>query len=243
MAFGLGRDIVGAMDLDYAAVAKRIDHALLAPSLSAAEHEAGLVLARAYDVASVCIVPSYVVRAAEVLRGTGVAVGTTVGFPHGTETTRTKLREAEVALEDGAVELDAVVNVSRVRSEDYAYVEREIAALTSLAHDGGATIKIIFENCYLEEAHKIRLCEIAGRCGVDWVKTSTGFGSGGATLSDLALMRRHAPAHVQVKASGGVRDLDTLLAMLPFVTRCGTSRTREILDAWRSRLGLAPIAS
>jgi deoxyribose-phosphate aldolase len=223
---------------EYAAVAKLIDHALLAPTLTEDDLEEGLSFARRYDVASVCIVPFAVARAREVLSGSDVRVGTVIGFPHGSHATRIKVAEAELALADGAEELDAVVNVNRVLSEDFADVAREIAVLTELTHARGGKIKIIFENCYLQDRHKIRLCEIAGECGADWVKTSTGVGPSGATMHDLALMRRHAPAAVQVKASGGVRDLDTVLGMREFVTRCGTSRSREILDECRTRVGM-----
>jgi deoxyribose-phosphate aldolase len=227
---------------DYASIASLIDHALLAPNLTSAEADHGLALARAYRVASVCIVPSYVSRAREGLEGSGVRVGTVIGFPHGGQALDTKARECEYALRDGAEELDVVVNLHRVLSDDLAYVKRELALLTAIAHAGRGKIKIIFENCYLEERHKIRLCELCGQVGADWVKTSTGFGPSGATLPDLALMRRHTPPAVGVKASGGLRDLETVLAMRPYVTRCGASRTREILDELRRRLGLPAIA-
>lgn len=230
------------MDLEYAAIAKMLDHALLAPTLTAADIDRGLELARAYDVASVCIVPSFVPRAAELLHGSDVRVSTTIGFPHGAHATSTKLHEAERALAEGATELDAVVNVNRVLSDDYAAVRNELVQLTKLTHAARATIKIIFENCYLTDRHKVRLCEIASEARVDWVKTSTGFGSSGATLADVQLMRRHSAATVQVKASGGLRDLESILVVRPYVTRCGTSRTREILDELRTRLGLPPLA-
>jgi deoxyribose-phosphate aldolase len=170
-----------------------------------------------------------------------VKATTTVGFPHGAEATSVKLYEAGRALADGAEELDMVVNVSRVLSDDWDYVEREVRAVVRVVHGANAKLKVIFENCYLADSQKIRLCELSGALGVDWVKTSTGFGSGGATLSDVELMRRHAPPAVQVKAAGGVRTLDALLEMRPFVTRCGLSRTREILDDCRARLGLPAI--
>jgi deoxyribose-phosphate aldolase len=164
-----------------------------------------------------------------------------IGFPHGGQALDTKARECEHALRDGAEELDAVVNVHRVLSDDFAYVKRELSLLTAITHAGRGKIKIIFENCYLEARHKIRLCELCGEVGVDWVKTSTGFGPSGATLADLALMRQHTPPAVGVKASGGLRDLDTVLAMRPYVTRCGASRTREILDELLRRLGLPAV--
>lgn len=219
--------------LKYADIAKMLDHALLAPTLPRQSLEAGLEFARDYQVASVCIVPFYVGRAAEVLSGSGVLVGTVIGFPHGTQATEIKLAEARRALQDGASELDVVVNINLVLSDDFEPVKSEIQALTELSHGASSKIKIIFENCYLEDHHKIQLCEISGECGVDWVKTSTGVGPGGATLADLALMRRYAPPQVQVKASGGVRSLESVLQMRQFATRCGTSRSREILDEFR----------
>jgi deoxyribose-phosphate aldolase len=195
-------------------------------------------------VASVCILPYYLARCAELLRGSTVRPSTTIGFPHGGHTTAVKVAEARQALADGGQELDMVVNISRVLSGQWDDVRRDIAAVIDVAHAAGAKVKVIFENCYLQDEHKIRLCEICGELKADWVKTSTGYGSGGATLADLALMRKHAPPHVQVKVAGGVRDLDTLLQVRNLgVTRCGASRTKEMLDECRRRLGLPPIAA
>jgi deoxyribose-phosphate aldolase len=150
--------------------------------------------------------------------------------------------EARQAIAEGGQELDMVVNISQVLSGEWKYVRDDINAVVQLAHDAGAKVKVIFENCYLKDEHKIRLCEICGALKADWVKTSTGYGSGGATLDDLALMRKHSPQHVQVKAAGGVRDLDTVLKVRELgVTRCGASRTKEILDDCRSRLGVPAI--
>lgn len=228
------------MDWTYADVAKMIDHSLLNPTLTVAQLEEGCRLAREYDVASVCIMPHYLARCAEILAGTTVQPSTTIGFPHGGHTTEVKLAEVRRALQDGGTELDMVVNISRVLSGDWDYVASEIRALTEATHAGGAKIKVIFENCYLDRDQKIRLCEICGEAGVDWVKTSTGYGTGGATDEDLRLMREHSPASVQVKAAGGVRDLDRLLQVRALgVTRCGATRTKEILDEARRRLGLS----
>lgn len=228
------------MDWTYADVAKMIDHSLLNPTLTVAQLEEGCRLAREYDVASVCIMPHYLARCAEILAGSTVQPSTTIGFPHGGHTTEVKLAEVRRALQDGGTELDMVVNISRVLSGDWDYVASEIRALTEATHAGGAKIKVIFENCYLDRDQKIRLCEICGEAGVDWVKTSTGYGTGGATDEDLRLMREHSPASVQVKAAGGVRDLDRLLQVRALgVTRCGATRTREILDEARRRLGLS----
>lgn len=229
------------MDYTFQQIAKMIDHSLLRPTLTDKELEEGIQLALQYDVASVCILPYYVPICAQRLAGSGVLTTTTVGFPHGGHSTAVKLAEARQALNDGAVELDMVVNLSKVLSEDWGYVADEIRSLLDLIHTQGARGKVIFENCYLQDSHKIRLCEICGEARADWVKTSTGYGSGGATLEDLRLMRLHSPAHVQVKAAGGVRDLDTLLEVRAIgVTRVGATRTAEILQECRRRLGLAP---
>ncbi len=217
-------------------IAKMIDHSLLRPTMTVAELDARIELARRYDVASVCIMPYYLKRCAELLAGSSVLPSTTIGFPHGGHTTAIKLAEARQALDDGGVELDMVVNLSKVLSGDWAYVAAEIRAVVELTHGRGGKVKVIFENCFLTDEHKVRLCEICGEARADWVKTSTGYGTGGATLDDLRLMRRHSPAHVQVKAAGGVRDLDTALAVRALgVTRFGCTRTAEILDECRRR--------
>jgi deoxyribose-phosphate aldolase len=231
------------MPYSYADLAKMIDHSLLNPTLTAADLEAGCRLALVYEVASVCILPYYLKRCADILRGSTVRASTTIGFPHGGHTTSVKAAEAAQALSDGGQELDMVVNISQVLSGAWDDVRKDIARVIEVAHDGGATVKVIFENCYLKDEHKIRLCQICGELDADWVKTSTGYGTGGATLEDLALMRKHSPPHVQVKAAGGVRDLDTLIKVRELgVTRSGASRTKEMLDECRRRLNLEPVA-
>lgn len=231
-------------DYSYTDIAKMIDHSLLNPTLTVPELESGCELARRYEVASVCILPYYLRRCAELLRESGVAPSTTIGFPHGGHSTAVKLAEVEQALKNGGLELDMVVNISKARSQDWKYVEDEIAALTDATHAGRARIKVIFENAYLDETVKVRLCEICGQIGVDWVKTSTGYAPGGATLADVKLMRQHSPARVQVKAAGGVRTLDALLEMRTAgATRVGASQTVAMLEECRSRLGLAALAS
>jgi deoxyribose-phosphate aldolase len=225
----------------YSEVARTIDHSLLKPTLTTSELEAGTRLARDYDVASVCILPYYVERCAELLAGSSVLPTTTIGFPHGGQATHVKAREAEQALDDGARELDMVVNVSRVVSGDFDAVRDDIRAVLEPTHARGQKLKVIFENCYLNDEQKQRLCDISASLSVDWVKTSTGFGPSGATVADVALMRKWSPAHVQVKASGGIRDLDALLGFREAgASRVGTSGTREILDELRSRLRAAP---
>jgi deoxyribose-phosphate aldolase len=228
---------------DYPSIAKMIDHSLLNPSLTTSELEDGCSLALRYDVASVCILPYALARCAEILAGSTVKASTTIGFPHGGHSTVTKLAEARQALEDGGQELDVVINISKARSGDWRYVRGELLALTEMVHAGGAKIKVIFENAYLDDDAKIRLCRICGEIGADWVKTSTGYAPSGATLPDLELMRKHSPASVQVKAAGGIRDLDTLLAVRAIgVSRVGATRTESMLEDCRRRLGLEPIS-
>lgn len=227
------------VDYTYEQIAKMIDHSLLNPALTLPELEEGCRLALEYDVASVCILPYALPRCAELLAGSTVRASTTIGFPHGGHTTAVKLAEAERALADGGEELDTVVNISKVRSGDWDYVRAEIQAIVEMAHGAGQKVKVIFENCYLTDEQKVALCEVCGEVGADWVKTSTGYGSGGATMEDLRLMRAHVPEHVQVKAAGGIRTLDALLEVRAIgVTRVGASRTREMLDECKERLGL-----
>jgi deoxyribose-phosphate aldolase len=229
---------------NYSDIASMIDHSLLNPALTVPELEEGCQLALRYDVASVCILPYYAARCAGLLAKSDVKASTTIGFPHGGHTTAVKLAEVQQALRDGARELDMVINISQARSGNWEYVRREIALLTESTHAADAKIKVIFENAYLDDAMKVRLCEICGGIGVDWVKTSTGYASSGATLADLKLMRRYSPASVQVKAAGGIRSLDALLEVRAIgVTRVGATRTEEMLDDCRQRLGLAPIAA
>lgn len=232
------------MDFTYEQVAKTIDHSLLNPTLTVADMESGSKLALRYDVASVCILPYYVQRCADILRGSSVLPSTTIGFPHGGHTTAAKLAEAERALADGALELDMVVNISKVLSGDYGYVASEISQIADLVHGAGAKLKVIFENCYLNTEQKITLCQLCTHAQADWVKTSTGYGTGGATLEDLDLMLRHVGPGVQVKAAGGVRDIGSLLKIKSMgVTRCGATRTQTMLDEYRVRLGLQPLTA
>ena len=231
------------MDYSYRDLSKMIDHSLLNPTIPAAQCEEGIRLALAYDTASVCIMPWHLKRCAELLAGSTVKPSTTIGFPHGGHTTAVKVREAELALREGAAELDMVVNISAVLSGRWDLVREEIRAVVESAHAAGGKVKVIFENCYLTTDQKIRLCGICGELKADWVKTSTGFGTGGATDEDLALMRKHSPAHVQVKAAGGIRTFQRLLQVRALgVTRCGATATKVILDEARQTLGLPPIS-
>ncbi len=228
------------MDYTYEQIAKMIDHSLLNPVMTDDELENGCQIGLDYDVASVCIKPYYLKRCAELLGGSTVKAGTTIGFPHGGHTTAIKVAEAKEALDDGGEELDMVVNIGKVLTGDWEYVTADIAAVVEVAHERGQKVKVIFENHYLKDEHKIRLCEICGEIGADWVKTSTGYADGGATMEDLKLMREHSPARVQVKAAGGVRSFDDLLAVRAIgVTRVGASRTVDILEDCRKRLGIS----
>ena len=229
------------MDFTYLDIAKMIDHSLLNPTLTKDALEAGIQVALGYDVGSVCIMPYYMKRCAQLLVGSTVKASTTIGFPHGGHTMAVKLAEAHQALADGCQELDMVVNISKVLSEDWDYVRADLKAVVDAAHARGQRVKVIFENCYLEDKHKIKLCEICGEIGADWVKTSTGYGTGCAVDADLILMRKYSPPEVQVKAAGGVRSLDRLLEVRALgVTRVGASRTISMMNETRERLGLPP---
>ena len=226
------------MELTYASVAKTIDHSLLSPNMTPAELADGCRLALVYDVASVCIKPFAVTLAAEILKGSTVAVGTTIGFPHGGHSTAVKVFEAERAMADGATELDMVINIGQALGGDWAAVRNDISAIVKVAHAGGGLVKVIFENCYLQPEHITKLCEICGELNADYVKTSTGYGTGGATHDDLRLMRKSSPDHVKVKAAGGIRTLNQLLEVVELgCTRVGASKTAEILDELNARIG------
>jgi deoxyribose-phosphate aldolase len=226
-------------DYTYLDIAKMIDHSLLNPTMSQADFDSGIRLALAYDTASVCIMPYYLKQCAEMLAGSTVMPSTVIGFPHGGHTSVIKVAEAKQAIADGCRELDMVVNISKVLSGDWAFVRDDIRGVIDVAHAAGQKVKVIFENCYLNDDQKKKLCEICGELNADWVKTSTGYGTSGATLEDLQLMRKYSPKHVQVKAAGGVRDLETVLKVRALgVSRVGASRTKEMLDDCRVRLGM-----
>src|SRR5438477_4695971 len=217
-----------------AELARMFDHSLLQPNLTDADLVAGCLLARELGVASVCIKPYGVKLAAKLLAGSPVVASTTIGFPHGGHLTAVKVFEAERAMDDGAAELDMVVNVGKVLSGEWNYVAHDIAAVVDAAHARNCKVKVIFENALLKDEHKIELCKICGDVRADWVKTSTGYAESGATIPDLKLMRQHSPAWVQVKAAGGVRSYETLMAVREIgVTRVGATATKAILDEAR----------
>jgi deoxyribose-phosphate aldolase len=219
-------------------LARMFDHSLLQPTLTDADLEKGILLAREYGVASVCIKPYAVKLAAKLLAGSPVQASTTIGFPHGGHVTKIKVAESEIALADGATELDMVVNVGKVLSGEWNYVADDIAAVVRVAHAANAKVKVIFENAFLKDDHKEELCKICGEVRADWVKTSTGYAETGATIEDLKLMRAHSPAWVQVKAAGGVRTYEKLLEVRAIgVTRVGATATKVILDEAKAKLG------
>ena len=226
-------------------IAKTIDHSLLKPELDDRFVEDGCRLAAAYDVASVCVPPVHVRRAAAILAGTDVAVGTVVGFPHGYATTETKVAETRQALAEGATEIDMVIQIGALKSDRDADVLADIAAVVDVAHAAGALVKVIFENAYLTDDEKIRACHLTEAAGADFVKTSTGFAASGATHDDLRLMRANTSPHIQVKAAGGVRSLDALLEVMALgVTRIGATQTQAIIDDFRARkAGLAGVGA
>lgn len=224
--------------ITYHQLAKTIDHSLLKPELTDEDVIAGCQLARKYDVASVCVKPYHVLLAVEQLEGSDVAVGTVVGFPHGSNSTATKVFEAQQAMDDGAIELDMVINIGALRSGQYDYVRDDVQAVVEVAR-GKAIVKVILENAYLTDEEKVTACKLAEKAGADFVKTSTGFAPGGATIEDLELMRASVGPEVQVKAAGGVRTLDAHLAVIDAgVTRIGATATAVILDEFERRSSL-----
>ncbi len=242
------------MKYTYDEMAKMIDHSLLHPTMTDKELDEGCRLAAEYNVASVCIKPYYVKRAAELLKGTTVAVGAVIGFPHGNSCTESKRYETELACKDGATEIDMVINIGKAMGGDWDYVAADIKAVCDEAHKHGAIVKVIFENDYLtdggaglsSEEFKIKLCQLCERAGADFVKTSSGYGFikgadgkysyQGATEHDLTLMRANVSEKMQVKAAGGVRDLDALIKIRDLgTTRCGATATATMLDEYRKR--------
>lgn len=230
-------------------LAKMIDHSILQPTHTDEDLIKQCTVARKYNVASVCVKPYAVRKAVELLEGSDVAVGCVIGFPHGNSATAVKVFETEQACNDGAVEIDMVINIGKALGGDWKYVENEIRTVTETCHRNQAIVKVIFETDYITKTEdKIRLCEICTRVGSDFVKTSTGYGyvklpTGdfnykGATVSDIELMRKHSGPKVQVKCAGGVRNLDDLLKMKSAgATRSGATATEAILTEALKRFG------
>jgi deoxyribose-phosphate aldolase len=229
--------------ITYEQLAKVIDHSLLRPELTEADVLAGCELAARYHVATVCVKPSDVKLAKEALKDSDVIVSTVVGFPHGSNLTEIKVAEAQKAMDEGALELDMVLNIGQLRSGKHDFVRQDIQAVCDAAHARGVKVKVIFENSYLTDEEKVAACKLSEAAGADWVKTSTGFASGGATLEDLRLMRANVSEHIQVKAAGGVRTLPALLDVIDAgVTRCGATATATILDDFKRMKEGEPLA-
>jgi len=222
--------------ITYEQLAKVIDHSLLKPELTEEDVIVGCELAHKYHTATVCVKPCHVKLAAGILKESDVIVSTVVGFPHGSNKTETKRFEAELAIEDGAMELDMVLNIGQLRSGKFNYVKDDIKAVCDIAHANGAKVKVILENAYLTDEEKITACKVCEEAGADWVKTSTGFAPTGATHEDLQLMRSTVSEHVQVKAAHGVRSLDAILPVIDIgCTRIGATATAAILDEFEKR--------
>jgi deoxyribose-phosphate aldolase len=212
-------------------VAKTIDHSILKPDFTYADVAAGAELALKYNTASYCIRPMDVATAAKALAGSTVNVCTVIGFPHGSTTTATKAFETKDAIANGAVEIDMVMNVSAMLSGDFDLVEQDIRAVVEVAHAAGASVKVIFETAFLNDEQIIKACELTEKAGADYVKTSTGFASEGATTHNVALMKKTVGDRLKVKSSGGVRTLDQLIDYMDLgVTRSGCSATAQVLE-------------
>lgn len=212
-------------------IARMIDHSLLKPDLTVEDIRKGCALARQYQTASVCVRPCDVALAESLLRGSNIAVGTVIAFPHGANQTEVKILEAKRAMDDGAVELDMVLNIGRLRSGETDYVQEDIEAVVRAAHQRNALVKVILENCYLTDEQKVIACHLCVEAGADFVKTSTGFGTGGHTLRDIRLMVNTVAGRCQVKAAGGVRTLSAALAVREAgCTRFGATATQTIME-------------
>jgi len=212
-------------------IALMIDHSLLRPELTVKDVEEGCKIAKSYGTVSVCVKPADVALSAEILKDSGVLVTTVIGFPHGSSATATKVFETQQAIKDGAVEVDMVLNYGRLLSGEFDYVEKDIKAVVDAAHAHGVLVKVIFENCYLTDELKVEACKICERAGADFVKTSTGFGTGGATIPDIKLMRANCPPNMRIKAAGGVRTLDSALEVRAAgVSRFGATATVAIME-------------
>ncbi len=217
-------------------VAQTIDHSILKPDFTYADVEAGAAVALKWGTASYCIRPMDVAAAAKLLAGSGVNVCTVIGFPHGSTTTATKKFETEDAIANGAVEIDMVLNVSALLSGDYDYVLQDIKAVVDAAHAKEASVKVIFETAFLNDEQIVKACELTEAAGADYVKTSTGFASEGATLHNVQLMKATVGDRLKVKSSGGVRTLDQLIDYMDAgVTRSGCSATEAVLQEFQAK--------
>lgn len=217
-------------------IAKTLDHSTLQPFLTEDDIRKGCDIALQYDTATVCARPGDMPIVVKALSGSDVKPCTVIGFPHGAHHTSVKVFEAEKALDDGCVELDMVLNIGKMLSGDTQYVQDEIAKLAQAAHARQALLKVILETCYLTDEQKKIACQLSEKAGADFVKTSTGYGSKGATVEDVALMRAAVSQNVRVKASGGIRTLDMVLACRKAgASRCGVSATAKIMAEAKER--------
>lgn len=225
---GMGIGAAGGIETD---LARLIDHTLLKPEATKEDIEKLCAEAKKYNFASVCVHPCYVSLCAKLLRDTPVKVCTVIGFPLGATTTATKIFETEQALRDGAKEVDMVINVGMLKSGEYDYVENDIFTVSTTARRYGAITKVILETALLNDEEKVKACLLAKRAGADFVKTSTGFSKGGATVGDIALMRKVVGSAMGVKASGGVRTREEALAMVASgADRIGASASVKIVS-------------
>jgi deoxyribose-phosphate aldolase len=212
-------------------IAALIDHVLVHPKLTDDDVCSGCALADKYGTWSVCVKPADVALAVRRLTGSVVVIGAAVGFPHGSSTTESKLIESRRALDEGAREIDMVINIGKLRGGMHDYVEDEIGQIVQATHSAHGLVKVILENAYLSDAQIVEGSRLSESAGADFIKTSTGFAPGGATVHDLLLMAGATSPKVQIKAAGGVRTLDRLLEFVAIgVTRFGATATAAILD-------------
>jgi deoxyribose-phosphate aldolase len=224
------------MNLSVSDIAKMIDHSLLRPNLTESEFLEGVELSKKYQVATCSVVPFDVARAVKLLNGSGVTVSTVVAFPHGTVPTEVKVFEGTRSIDNGARELDMVMAISRMMAGDFGYVEDDIRAVAELAHANGAILKVIFENCFLTKEMIVKACQLSEKAGADFVKTSTGYGTSGATLEDIKLMRASVSPKMKIKAAGGIRTLDEFLQYRAAGTdRIATRGSQTILEEAENR--------
>lgn len=219
------------MHLTRASLATYMDHTLLKPEATAADIDRVVAEARQFGTASVCVNPYWVARVAAGLAGSGVKTCTVIGFPLGATSTASKVAETRDATAHGAQEIDMVINIGELKAGNDDAVRSDISAVANTAHEAGALLKVIIETCLLSDEEKRRACELSVAGGADFVKTSTGFSTGGATTADIALMRETVGPELGVKASGGIRTLEAAIAMIEAgATRLGVSAAVSILE-------------